>query len=689
MYENTFFLKKCIMKNLKLRYCYLFFLITVSNITYSQEDLSKYKINISDKFNNNISVENKSSSSLILDDWLICGPFEKLNGNSSLNENFLNNEPDESNIIPKKNDYSDGKKWTIVKNTELSNNSIVFNDYFNYQEGEVKVAYAYRMINVKKKGHYFLKISHDDGAKVWLNSKSLGSFRIGSNLIPVMLKKGQNHLLAKVENIAAGWLFSAHIIPPIEFSTPIFSPNCDGVNDEVKIILAIEKNLKVSTFIRDSDGDTILTLTHNKEMSPQNNCLFWDGKASNGKLCPPGTYYVTSLREDSISYSGPIELANFPPLKRSFFKEIKEFFPLGVYYVAGYAKSRESFEIDCKDLIAHNMNTISFAHQNFARENTDKPNMILETMDKYGLKAIVTATNPNGFNDGPPSEIHAYNCLMPLVEEANKYSSVLAYYLADEPKLGEQHHLKVSARVLEEIDGVRPGIACLIGLDRMNVFVEEMDAPVTYIDPYAVTYGSDLGDFRMRGFGYPDLDIGEYIDIARNKGRKDSRLWTIIQTHNFQKQLREPTPEEIRAMSWIALAHGSTGLIYFIYQSEQGWKGLIHENKITERYEVVSEVCGIVKKIAPILLRLRYSELKLGSTNDPLVEIQTFTHTNNNKKYLFVINRDVVNRKKITVNIDNPYSVIDIVKEMKLNLKENTVSIMLEPGEGTLLEVLF
>lgn len=366
-------------------------------------------------------------------------------------------------------------------------------------------------------------------------------------------------------------------------------------------------------------------------------------------------------------------LAATPP---SIATSVEDFFPLGVFYEGNMIPPPERFAAECKDILAHNLNTISFANYWINRPGSQAA---LRVMDELGLRAII------GIQE--PSPNIATNLLPQVVEIARQHPSVLAYYLADEPSVAMAPQLALTTELLRQLDPLRPGIACLVGLDRIWVNHRAMRSPILYINPYAASLGNPLGDFRMTGFGYPHMQMGDYIDYARRVAGRNTRLWTIIQTHNWADQLREPTPAEVRAMSWMALARGSTGLIYFIYQTEQGWHGLVHEGKPTDRYQAVASIAETVASIAPTLLRLQYQEAPV-ALSDTIAEVHTFKHRDSGDLYLICLNRNVERPQGVRLRLLTAATeVVDITQRTTPKLVGDTVGVHLGPGDGTVLRL--
>lgn len=623
-------------------------------------------------------------------EWLVLGPFAwDRKGPSPQTTDFLKDDGGEAKIDPQIGDSAGGLVWRSAKAID---GRLDFNKIFGYRE--YHAAYASCRIEADVPSRRFLKIRHDDSATVWLNGEKLGTWGLGTRSIPVDLKTGTNVLLVKVDNGASGWDLFVDLGSPVTFSSPVITPNGDGVNDETMIRLALNQAGRATIKIVDADGDVVKMLTSGAEVAPDATHATWDGQNADGAVMPEGVYDVQATLANGTRLDGQIEVRQSEAMTRSDFAKAKAFFPLGVFYISARVTGPEMFATHCKDIREHGFNTIAFTHSpgfdtnHFLRGDE---NFLLKTMQAHDLRAIAGVSEAHGFLDDATShtQANAVASARQLKQAADAYGeTVLAYYIGDEPKVDDAHKLSVLSRALEHVDDQRPPLACLIGLNRIKQVYAQLDGPIMYIDPYAVSHGTQPGDFRMKGFGLPEMDFTDYLDYARKTARPDAKLWTIIQTHNFQTQLREPTPAEVRAMSWMAVAHGSTGLIYFIYQTEQGWRGLVHDGQATQRYKVASNVAKRIAPLAATLTQLRYSEESAARSLPEKTDVGTLVHPTTGEVYVVVVNRDVTASREVSIPLRRtPGEVKDIARQAQPAVQDSTVTLSLEPGEGTVLKL--
>ncbi len=148
--------------------------------------------------------------------WLVCGPFDNSKKNG-LATDFIYEE----HVKPSLGKVSNGKRWKELKSAK---DNIDLRKSF--KPNNYVVAYAHTYIYSPKEERARLWIGNDDGARVWLNGRLIrespapGGARPWEELIPIILKKGWNRLLVKVDQLGKGWGFYARI--------------CDNRSKEIK-----------------------------------------------------------------------------------------------------------------------------------------------------------------------------------------------------------------------------------------------------------------------------------------------------------------------------------------------------------------------------------------------------------------------------------------------------------------------
>jgi hypothetical protein len=124
--------------------------------------------------------------------------------------------------------------------------------------------------------------------------------------------------------------------------------------------------------------------------------------------------------------------------------------------------------------------------------------------------------------------------------------------------------------------------------------------------------------------------------------------WTVIQScgnYLYNEQVREhglklppkdlaardrlPTPREMRCMTYLALAHGATGIIIYYYKDIK----LAYDSEV--RWAFLKALGEELKKLEPVLLAPQYTERDI-SGNNPQVHWRVKEH--DGKLYVLAVN---------------------------------------------------
>jgi hypothetical protein len=182
---------------------------------------------------------------------------------------------------------------------------------------------------------------------------------------------------------------------------------------------------------------------------------------------------------------------------------------------------------------------------------------------------------------GPLAELNSNpnTPLGPIVQTLSVHPTLKGYYIRDEPSASEANQLKTWTDGFAALDSVRPAFAVLIGTDRVGPIENIVHPALLVIDVYpcAAAHPTEL-DFNMDGFGYPSLNMTQYIQQVTTQKPVNVPLHIILQTHNtsdaFGAVLRTPTAAEVQGQFWEAIGNGANHIWWFIYTTQQGWTGL-------------------------------------------------------------------------------------------------------------------
>jgi len=220
------------------------------------------------------------------------------------------------------------------------------------------------------------------------------------------------------------------------------------------------------------------------------------------------------------------------------------------------------------------------------------------------------------------------------------------YIVADEPRASQLIKVKQMTQALHELDHSRPSMPILIGLPSVGPIFLAAQPNVMLIDVYPAGYKNPIGDFRMTGFGYDDLDFVDYIRAVTLAKPARTPLWVILQTHSFEQSLRAPTPAEVSAQQWLAIGEGATGIFWFVYSSQQGWKGLADSPAL---YREVAAQADRLRPLRGLLLQARKIDDLFSAAGGQNPYASTLVSADGATLYVLAVNRDCQQSQQLRI----------------------------------------
>jgi hypothetical protein len=201
----------------------------------------------------------------------------------------------------------------------------------------------------------------------------------------------------------------------------------------------------------------------------------------------------------------------------------------------------------------------------------------LEAAQAAGLKVLAApgTSAGRGFNLAAAAR---------TVKTFDAHPALWAWYLVDEPDMQQIPPETVvrNHAALKSLKPAKPTALVLFqgyeALDYANI------TDIMMIDKYPVPW-------------LPLASFGQHVEMTRLALGKGKPLIAVIQAFDWssfpqmlpgEKNLRPPTHEEIRCMTYEALARGATGLFYYAFDA--GWKMREHPETWVALRNVVREV---------------------------------------------------------------------------------------------------
>lgn len=222
-------------------------------------------------------------------------------------------------------------------------------------------------------------------------------------------------------------------------------------------------------------------------------------------------------------------------------------------------------------------------------------------------------------------------CNKPDLENVKKiilafknHPALLGWYLGDTPPVKYTEELKKDLKMhkfvydlVKELDPHHIAWSCIHG-QVSGMFPEYLEiTDVVSTDHYPIS-----ADLSTR--------VSKWTDEASLLAEGKKPVWIVPQAFGAQEHwFGEPTPDELRCMTYLAITHGAKGIFYFCYKPlyQRFWKE-------------IGKLAKEIKKITPVLLSPTHKRGVL--VNSRL--IHTLLKEYNGKRYLIAVNSA---RKKI------------------------------------------
>ena len=353
------------------------------------------------------------------------------------------------------------------------------------------------------------------------------------------------------------------------------------------------------------------------------------------------------------------------------------FFPLGMYF-GGVSESELAIYRDSA------FNCL-MPYSQLKRET-------LDMIEAAGVKVIYSVKDfyRGHANLKTPQEASAKTAA--VVQAFKDHPAIIAWYINDElplPMIGE---LAARRDQMEQLDPGRPTWVVLYQLNEVRDYIPSFDVIGT--DPYPI----------------PNRPPALALEWARKTtaGTFNSFAnWMVPQAFNWAAYwkrygktdeevlaCRAPTPAELKAMSWMCIAGGATGLIFYSWSDLHRMDKLVADggralrrDPFEARWAEVKAVAADVKRLDHVLLGIE-QPLAITPAPETPAEIGVRLFGKDGETWLLAVNAD--HEKNATVTFAAPRTVACLGQELggkPPKITGQTIVLELDPLEVTMLRL--
>lgn len=226
-----------------------------------------------------VAQQNKLQYNDWIKNWHLLGPIQLEEGMNEdihlggFENNILSSHGGESNfqLQSGQTELFNGSTFTWIEYTNPD--SIIYLDQILSTKSYV-AAYAYTEIYAEKEAVYVFALGTNDGGRLWINGEEVWDYpgsrgvKPDEDLISVILKKGVNRVLLKIEDRGYSWGFCARILPynadtyelKAKYFNVVTMPNGDlelrcSINEN--ILGSLYNSIKLEIYTNDNDSSPI------------------------------------------------------------------------------------------------------------------------------------------------------------------------------------------------------------------------------------------------------------------------------------------------------------------------------------------------------------------------------------------------------------------------------------------------
>jgi len=257
------------------------------------------------------------------------------------------------------------------------------------------------------------------------------------------------------------------------------------------------------------------------------------------------------------------------------------------FSIAPLASASETFfPIGMFSVPLDGLKTVKESGFNTAHTYYSDPKILKEFVEKgeeLGLKLLIFP------GERAEKGIVDFNMTRDFVEAVRKTTSILAWYIADEPELagGTPSQIKSIHTFLKNMDPKRLTAVVIHRMDRYGQYSNASD--ILMIDRYPVPRK-------------PLTHIAEATKWAVKQKGKNGPVWSVLQAFGYQDAYYhgwgavEPTYDEMRVMTFLSIIYGAKGIFYFTFRGSR-----YHILKSSEHWKSLKKIVAELNRIYPLL----------------------------------------------------------------------------------------
>jgi hypothetical protein len=350
-----------------------------------------------------------------------------------------------------------------------------------------------------------------------------------------------------------------------------------------------------------------------------------------------------------------------------------------------------------QDWKSHFINTIlasgGYLFADSPESQIERLSMFLKIFDANNLNVLPSVYLTRFYRPALTKEF-CEKSIRRIIPKFKDHSSLLAWWIIDEidNNSGALEDYLWGKHAYEEADPNHPALAGACGIQSIRLLGAHPQALV--FDCYPVR--SELSN---------PWSVGNWVSLAVKHSK--GPVWFIPQAFGEGGESVKPTVPELRLMSYLPIAKGAKGLIYFAYKGNSKW----HKDEV---YDTLTDIFGAhgdtwdevgrlgknISCVGPLLLntrptasslvKIRAEEITIAyEERSPAVGAGVLRESDS-KHFLVVYNNDTSSPRKAVVSLDNALkgdgNLYDLYELRQVTLSPgnggDSFEASLAPGDG-------